>query len=451
MAIEAKQQRPTPVEKRAERLRRWQSAEGLEFSSRRIAENFRHRVQLFQDVIALRRPQRVPVAPLVGFYSFAYAGVTAQAAMYDHEKLGYALIKYHTDFMPDSQTGAILSGPGALFETLDYRLYRWPGHGVEPTKSYQCVEDEYMRAEDYDLLINDPSDFFLRTYLPRVFGALAPMHMLAPLRDMVELPIVCPSLIPFGTPPMQEALTRLMAAGRIALEWAEACASIDRTTAATLGIPGIVGGFTKAPFDTLGDTLRGTRSIMLDKFRQPKKLRAALERLVPLAIDLGVRAADQTGVPIVVIPLHKGADSFMSAQDFRTFYWPTLKAVILGLVNEGVVPFLFVEGSYNQRLDIIVDRDIPDGATVWVFDRTDIREVKRRFAGWACFGGNVPSSLLVAATAAEVSAHVKRLIDDVGRDGGYLLSTGAVIDDAKPENLHALIDTGREYGVLSAS
>ena len=85
----------------------------------------------------------------------------------------------------------------------------------------------------------------------------------------------------------------------------------------------------------------------------------------------------------------------MSDKDFKTFYWPTLKAVIVGLVNEGCVPFLFVEGGYNQRLDVIAgDPDIPAGTTFWIFDKTDMREVKKRFGGWACFGGNVPASML---------------------------------------------------------
>jgi hypothetical protein len=450
MASEAKRPELTAADKLQERFKKWKFPGGVEFARPDLQQAYQRRVQMFQDVISLKRPERIPVCPMAGFYPFAYAGVTAQEAMYDHGKLAYALNKYHTDFMPDAQTGAILSGPGKVFEILDYKLYRWPGHGVSSTAPYQCVEDEYMRADEYPLLINDPSDFFLRTYLPRVFGALEPWQMLGPLTDIVELPLVCPAMIPFGIPAVQEALTRLLEAGRAALEWAEACSRIDWSTAANLGIPGFVGGFTKAPFDTLGDTLRGTRSIMLDKFRQPKAVLAAMERLVPLAIDLGVRAANQLDIPLVVIPLHKGADSFMSPQDFRTFYWPTLKAVILGLVREGVVPFLFAEGSYDHRLDIVADRDIPAGTTMWIFDRTDLREVKRRFAGWACFGGNVPSSLLVAATPDDVRTHVRRLIDDVGRDGAYLLSTGAVIDDAKAENLHAMIDTGREYGLSPA-
>ena len=445
MAI-ATSQALTPAQKRAERFQRWQYPEGVPFANADVKQAYERRVQMFRDVIELRKPERIPVFPVMGFYPCLHAGITAQEAMYDHTKLALAHTKYYADFLPDALSGAILTGPGKLFELLDYRLYRWPGHGVSATAPYQCVEDEYMKAEEYAELINDPSGFFLRTYLPRVFGALEPGRMLAPLTDILELPLVCPALIPFGLPPVQEMLKKLLDAGRIALEWAEACTRIDRTSSANLGVPGIVGGFTKAPFDTLGDTLRGTRSIMLDKFRRPEAMLAAMERLVPIAVDLGVRSANHSGVPCVVLPLHKGADSFMSPKDFRAFYWPTLKAVILGLIQEGVVPYLFAEGSYNQRLDIIVDRDIPDGSTIWMFDQTDLREVKQRFAGWACFGGNIASSLLVTATAEEMSTHVKRLIDDVGRDGGYILSAGAVVDDARAENLHAMIETGREYG-----
>jgi uroporphyrinogen-III decarboxylase len=216
---------------------------------------------------------------------------------------------------------------------------------------------------------------------------------------------------------------------------------------ANLGLPGFSGGFTKAPFDTIGDTLRGTRAIMLDKFRQPKKLQAAVERLVPIAIDCAMRSAAKGRNPLVFIPLHKGADAFMSNADFRSFYWPTLKAVILGMIQEGLVPFLFVEGSYDKRLDIVADPDIPAGKTLWTFDRTDLRDVKKRFAGWACIGGNVPVSMLQSAGPEDVKTHVQRLIDDVGRDGGYILSTSAPMYDAKPENLHALIETAKKYGV----
>jgi hypothetical protein len=447
MTMEKQWNKLTPEEKFQERARQWKFPDGLQFASLDVERAYQNRVQMLLDAVQLRKPERIPVCPSAGFYPFAYAGVTARDAMYDYEKLGYALKKYHTDFMPDVRGSSLLYGPGQAFEILDYKLYRWPGHGLPPTSHYQCVEDEYMRADEYDLLTNDPTDFFLRRYLPRIFATLGPWQMLDTLTDIQELPYTGPSLVPFGSPEMEEACKQLLEAGRAARDWLQTCVAIDRATMANLGLPGFSGGFTKAPFDTIGDTLRGTRAIMLDKFRQPKKLQAAMERLVPIAIDCAVRSAAKGRNPLVFIPLHKGADGFMSSADFRTFYWPTLKAVILGMIQEGLVPFLFAEGSYDKRLDIVADPDIPAGKTLWTFDRTDLREVKKRFAGWACIGGNVPVSMLMAAGPEDVKTHVQRLIDDVGRDGGYILSTSAPMYDAKPENLHALIETGKKYGV----
>ncbi len=270
--------------------------------------------------------------------------------------------------------------------------------------------------------------------------------MLSPLTDILELPFVASYVVPLGIPEVQESFKKLLEAGNAAMEWIQACGAIDGGTIAELGLPAIIGGFTKAPFDTLGDTLRGTRSIMLDKFQRPGKILAALERWTPLAIEMGVRSATAAQVPMVFIPLHKGADGFMSNDDFKTYYWASLKAVILGLVEEGIVPWLFVEGGYNQRLDIVADPDIPKGTTVWIFDRTDLREVKKRFKGWACFGGNVPSSLLRTNTTKDVTEYVKDLMEGPASDGGFILSTGQVVDDALPENLHAMIKAGKEFG-----
>ncbi len=437
----------SPSEKLESRFDEWKSAPGAHFASAEVERAYKERARLFQDAMQLKKGKRVPIHLHAGFYPINYAGYTAEEAMGDYAKLGQALEKFNTDFMPDCPASALYAGSAKLFEQLDLRLYQWAGHGVPATAPYQCIESEYMRADEYDLLIADPTGYFLRYYLPRIFGALSPWQKLSPLTDLTELPFMGVNLVPLGSPDVQEAFEKFLQAGKAALEWVKAAGAINNANVGALGLASFTAGFTKAPFDTLGDTLRGTRAIMLDKFRRPQKVLAASERLVPLAVEMGVRSSTNGHKPAVTIPLHKGADGFMSTEDFKTFYWPTLKATILGMVNEGVVPLLFVEGGYNQRLDVIADSDIPKGTTLWMFDKTDMKEVKKKLGGWACFGGNVPVSMLAASQPHEVSDYVKRLIDDVAQDGGFILSTGAVLDDCKPENLHAMIDTAREYGV----
>lgn len=429
------------------RFAAWASP-ALAFASPEAEAAYKERVQMFKDVIQLRKPGRVPIMMTSGIVPFAYAGITTEEAMYDYDKLGMAFKKYNEDFQTDTVISCGMAGSGPLFDILDYKLYQWPGRGVDPKASYQALEGEFMKADEYDLLINDPTDFFTRFYLPRCFGSLAGWSMLGPITDVMELPFTGGYMVSAGIPPIRQAYEKLLEAGQEALRWASAVGPIDGYSMAKFGLPAFIGGACKAPFDTLGDTLRGTRAIMLDKFRQPQKVLAAMERLVPLAIYSGARAASNSGVPIVFMPLHKGADGFMSDKDFRTFYWPTLKAVIVGLVKEGCVPFLFVEGGYNQRLDVIAcDPDIPAGSTLWIFDKTDMNAAKRKFGGWACIGGNVPASTLSTGSPADVEAYVKQLLADVAGDGGFILSPGAVVDHCKPENMRAMIDTTRKYGV----
>jgi uroporphyrinogen-III decarboxylase len=201
----------------------------------------------------------------------------------------------------------------------------------------------------------------------------------------------------------------------------------------------------KAPYDVLADTLRGTKGIMIDRFRRPDKILAAAERLVPLMIDMCIRQGAWAESPVVIFWLHKGADSFMSEADFRTFYWPTLKAVMRGLVDQGLVPALFAQGSYSKRLDIIADDDLPEGSVLWMFDQTDMAAAKRALGGYACIAGNVPTALLAVGTAAEVREYVTGLLDTCARDGGFYLRNGAALDDARPENLKTMLETGRTW------
>jgi hypothetical protein len=432
-------------EKRDARLKAW-AEQPIEFTKPEAARDFKQRTQMVVDVVQLKKPTRVPIIPWWGVYPAHYAGITVQEAMYDYEKLGTAWKKFNVDFLPDALVSCAIVGPGKAFDLLDVKNYNWPGRGTPANTSYQCIEGEYMAADDYDALVRDPSGYFMRTYLPRVLGALGPWSNLGPWTDVIELPFVGLALIPTGIPPVQQAFKTLLEAGVAIMEWISAVGPIDGASTAGLGLRSTTGGFTKAPFDILGDTLRGTRGIMLDMYRQPGKLLEAMERITPIAIDMGIRNANANNNPLVFIPLHKGADGFMSNKDFEKFYWPSLKAVLLGLIQEGAVPYLFVEGGYNQRLDIITDPDIPAGHSVWMFDHTDMREVKKKLGGWACFGGNVPGSLLKTGKPKEVIAYVKELIDEVASDGGYILANGAVLDDSTPENVHAMIDTAKAYG-----
>lgn len=422
----------------------WLSPQGVEFVSAEAEKLYKERVTRIKDAVQLRKPpDRVPVFPIIGFFPAYYTGITPEEAMYDYDKLSAAWEKYVLDFEPDAHLGIGIPTPGKVHEILDYKLYAWPGHGSAPNLSYQCLEQEYVKEDEYDALIQDPSYFFNSTYLPRIFGALAPLKMLSNLTGILEIVFVAPLLIPFGLPDVQAAYKALFEAGAEALKWVGFVAAHDKKMAAA-GFPNFFGGFSKAPFDVIGDTLRGTRGVMLDMYRQPDKLLQAMEVVTPLMIKLGASAAKMAGNPIVFIPLHKGADSFLSDEQYKTFYWPTLRKVLIGLINEGCVPFPWAEGSYNTRLEVI--RDVPKGKVIWGFDRTDMAKAKEILGDVACIGGNIPVTLLSVGAPQQVRDYVKQLIDTVGKGGGYIVMNGVALDDVKPENVRAMVDSTKEFG-----
>ncbi len=432
----------SPAEKKEERFKRWISPPGVKFSSPESAKAYQERTTRLTRVFHLQEPDRVPCFLPAGLFAASYAGTNLHAVMYDYAELRRAWLKFLNEFEADSFMGPALVPPGRSLEAVGYKLYRWPGHGLATdVLSYQAVEGEYMKASEYDAFINDPTDFWLRIYLPRICGALEPFRKLSSLMGFQEIATL--SFVPFGLPDVQAAFKALLEAGSESMQWLEVVMEVGRAAMAA-GYPGMAGGLAKAPFDTLGDTLRGTQGIMMDMFRRPDKLQAAVERLVPLVIDSAIVTVEMTGTPMVFFPLHKGADGFMSSEQFKTFYWPTLKKVVMALFNEGILPVLFAEGSYNQRLEIV--SDLPKGAVAWYFDQTDIIRAKKVLGDKYCLIGNVPTSLLMTGKPGDVKEHCRRLIEACGKGGGYILAGGANIDEGNPENLRAMMSAAKEYG-----
>jgi hypothetical protein len=416
----------------------------LKFQSPQTKKAYQERITRIKDAIQMKKlPDRVPVFTLPSFFPVYYAGLTPKEAMYDYDKCNMAFKKFILEFEPDGHLGAAAPGPGKLFDILDYKVYSWPGHGVAPEQSYQANEGEYMKADEYDALIEDPSNFYSNTYLPRIFGAL--QAFTAPsLNNVLEIYGSGFNYIPFGLPPVQAAYKALFEAGAEALKWAGAMGAFGAEITAA-GFPSIVGGVTKAPFDVIGDTLRGTRGVMLDMYRCPDKLLEAMDRLTPLAIKIGLGGVQINGNPLVFIPLHKGADGFLSDEQFKKFFWPTLRKVMMGLIAEGAVPMPAAEGHWDTRLEVM--QDLPKGKTLWMIDNSDIAKAKKTVGKVACLFGNVQSDLLVLGTPQQVKDYVKKCIDVAGKGGGYIVSNGAFFDHAKPENIRAMVDTAREYGV----
>jgi uroporphyrinogen-III decarboxylase len=442
--MEKKWDELTPDEKRTERFKRCLELPDIKFSSSEAKKAYQMRRKRLVDVYQMKEPDRVPVQLPFGTMPTRYAGITLKTAMYDYNELRRAWKKFLRDFEMDTYNGPGAVLPGRAYDLIDFKLYRWPGHGIaDEATGLQFVEGEYMRADEYDDLIRDPSDFWARVFLPRVMGALEPFHRLRPYTSMVEM--ATGYLAPYARPDVQTALQSLIEAGKEMAKWQAVSVECTRE-AQEAGVPSpIGGGSAKAPFDILGDTLRGTQGIMMDMFRQPDKLHAAMDVMANITIKNAITETNAARGLIIGFPLHKGADGFMSDKQFETFYWPSLRKVIKALINEGLIVSLFAEGSYLTRLKTV--NEFPKGTVIWRFDKTDMAQAKKVLGDKCCIAGNVPSSLVSTGTPQDIKEYCRKLIEVCAPGGGYILSAGASVEKAPPENLRAMMEAAKKYGV----
>ena len=440
-AVEKPWSELTPDEKLEKRLDAWLSPPGVKFVSPEAEAGYKARVTRLTDAIRLKKtPDRVPVMPGLGEFAINYYGYNQYDMMYNVDKCIDVAMRATQEFDLDQRI-VPFQRLGKVLELTDSKTYRWPGHGMPLDGEAQFIEDEYMKADEYDAFLEDASDWYIRTFLPRTMGNIGPIGIFTYGSNATE------RISEFGKPEARAAMEKLLEAGKVALAWQEKMAACNKKLT-ELGYPNLTGSNSGAPFDRLSDNLRGQRGIALDMYRQPEKLLKALDKVTKMMIESGVKGARMGNAPVVNFNLHKGADGFMSDEQFKTFYWASLRKVILGLREEGLMSRLGAQGGYNTRLEHI--RDIPKGWTIWALGyATDMGKGKEALKGTACIMGNLLASLLHAGTKEDVIASCRYLIDVAGKGGGYLFSTSSIDRNAKPENVWAMVKFVKEYGIYS--
>jgi uroporphyrinogen-III decarboxylase len=431
-------------EKREARFQRWLDAPGVQFISVEAEKLYKQRVTRFIKAIKLEEPDRVPVMLPTGSSPAYFAGSSFYKIMYDYDELKRSWIHFMDEFGDmDTFMGPGLIPSGRIMEALDVKIMKWPGHGMgKDVTMQQIVEGEYMKADEYDWLMMDPTDYNLRVTLPRTAGVFEPLKKMPPLRMLFGGASWVGLL---ADPEIRKVFQTLMDQ---ADEFKKHMAAIMEVSniARSRGYPALSGMImAQAPYDYFADMQRGTYGIAMDLYRQPEKLLEAIDVQLNLTIQTSIKNIPMSDCPVCMMPLHKGDDTFMSDKQFDKFYWPSLRKLMMAMIEEGLVPFPFAEGKYNSRLKQITD--LPKSGVVWYFDQTDMAQAKKALGDVSCIVGNVPTSLIMTGTSAQVKEKCRRLIETCAPGGGYILAGGASIDKGDMANLRAMMEAAYEYGV----
>ena len=409
-----------------------------------VEQTFSERSKRLQDAMQLKQPDRIPIQLFMSYMLAEMYGVTRQEQHENAEKEMEMLEKAALHFQPDCIAG-VFNNPGPSKAVGD-RMTKFPGYGLGPNGSFQFVEGEYMKGEDYDAFIDDPADWSIRKYWPRVFSELEGLALLPPLGTAAFGTYSLSNLAGLKAPLVAKALRALSQAIEAQ---AEAQERMTRTTQRLkdLGFSSspFGGVVLEAPFDLMSDTLRGLKGIMMDMYRRPQKLLVAQEKVLRFQLEHAIEWNRATGINIAMIPLHRGSDGFMSLTQFDEFYWPQLKSLIEQLVEAGMMPVVFYEGIWDKRLEYLAQ--LPKGKTVGLFQASDIFKTKEIVGNTMCIAGGMPNSLLKAGTPEEVREWTIRLCKEVGKGGGFIMTTGvAEMEGSKPELVKVWVDTTKEFG-----
>jgi uroporphyrinogen-III decarboxylase len=90
---------------------------------------------------------------------------------------------------------------------------------------------------------------------------------------------------------------------------------------------------------------------------------------------------------------------------------------------------------------------MPKGKVIWYFETMDMAKAKQVLGDNACIAGNLPTSVLCSGTPDEVKEGCRQLIETCGPGGGYILTAAASMNKGPANNLRAMMEAAKEFGV----
>ncbi len=394
--------------------------------------------QLYQErqrryLTALRneKPDKIPIRPFVAEFTAKYAGMTCQQVAHDYNLAFEAAVKCAKDFDWDAVVANMVYVWTGLAQAAGLRYYGIPGIGIPHTTGFNYIEPPedkaFMRDDEYDALIDDPTGFLYNVWLPRISTEVAAIGQPATYRN--NLALVKSSMA---------MMVYFYAFGPQIQRLRDECGTVSA-----------IAGIFKAPFDIIGDKMRGYVGLTMDMATQPDKVLKACEALMPHLVNVGLTTSDPTKQVPIGFWMHRGCVPFISPKQFHSHYWPTLRPCIEEFWKHGHQTMFYAEGKWDHHLDDFAT--LPERSILFHVDQGDIFLAHKKLHHKFALSGGIPNVLLSYGKPDEVRAHCRKVIDGVAKDGGYIMDASAIMqDDTSIENLRALTDFTREYGVYSA-
>lgn len=393
-----------------------------------IEKRYAERLKRYTTAMRNEKPDMIPIRPFVAEFTAKYAGYNCQQVTHDYNMAFEAACKCAADFDWDAVVANMVYVWTGLTEAIGTNYYAVPGIEIGADTGFQYrepkPENAFMKPEEYDLLIEDPTGFLFNTWLPRVSN------------DVTAV----------GEPSTFRSNMSFLKGGMAMMQYFTAFGPQIQRLREESSTVSAIAGILKAPLDIIADKMRGYLGLCDDLFERPDKVLAACEALMPHLLHVALSGADPDKNVPIAIWMHRGCVPFISPEQFDKFFWSTLKPIVQEIWKQGHQVLFYAEGKWAHHLDAFAE--LEDGSIIYHCDQDDIFEVHKKLGHKFCLSGGIPNYLLGIGTPKEVRDYCKKVIDGVAKDGGYIMDASAIIqNDAKIENIKAMTEFTREYGV----
>jgi uroporphyrinogen-III decarboxylase len=393
---------------------------------------YQERLRRYVTALRNEKPDKVPIRPFVAEFTARYAGYSCQEVCHDYNKAFEAAVKCAKDYDWDAVVANMVYVWTGLAQAIGLRYYGIPGIGIPHNVGFNYIEPSedqaFMREDEYDALIDDPTGFLYNVWLPRVSTEVSRI----------------------GEPSTYRNNLALVKGGMAMMVYFMAFGPQIQRLRTECGTASAIAGIFKSPFDIIADKLRGYVGLTMDMHTQPDKVLKACEALAPHLVNVGLTTAD----PLKQVPIgfwmHRGCVPFINPGQFQSHYWPTLKPCIEEFWRHGHQTMFYAEGKWDYHLDDFAT--LPERSILFHVDQGDLWLAHRKLHHKFALSGGIPNVLLSYGKPDEVRAYCRKVLEEVAADGGYIMDAGAIMqNDTDPENLRALTETTREYGIYSGS
>ena len=375
------------------------------------------RIQTVRDAANFKKTDRIPTHSHYWTYEILDAGYTLREAIYDYDKMYKSFMGFQEKYDFDFYNCLGWRNPFRVVDAVDANVYDFSADGEMLSIKDYCV----MEADEYPELIEDPKKFIWTKVMSRRCNGL------------------------YG----EDAYEKIVEAQKEHMIFNDYVARLQHDITEVHGVPrNSTTGLYDVPFDFICNQLRGLKNTCLDLRRRYDEVLDAVKAMCELNGMEGYLETCKQPVPddAIFATVHVMlAHSILPTKKWADIYWPYFKRVIENCAEAGNQVMLFTEADMLRFADYF--DEAPKGVLTLQPEVDDVFEVRKRLPNCAICGG-MTAYLLGHGTKEECLDYGKKLIDELGKDGGFIMGQNKMMsyrNDATPENILAVQELCATY------